>query len=160
MTAQASGSLQQVQRVQPTAKVGIGFIVAGALAIGLVVAVALVAAPFIEAKENVLTGMVLLAFALGWALLAVLSVGFSDQPQRWAAAPAVFFTLSGLIPLIVSDTVNHVFGWVWPAALLGLVIWMIMHARRQLHSRTGRWLLYPVFAALIIASVGGGYGTG
>ena len=87
MTAQDSGSLQQVQRLQPTAKLGIGLIVAGSLATGLFVAVALVAAPFIEAKENVLTGIVLLAFALGWALLAVLSVRFTDQPQRWAAAP-------------------------------------------------------------------------
>ena len=49
-----------------------------------------VALPFMPAKENVLTGVVLLGFALGWALLAVLSVRFSDQPQRWAAAPAAF----------------------------------------------------------------------
>jgi pimeloyl-ACP methyl ester carboxylesterase len=159
MTAQDSGSLQQVQRVQPTAKVGIGFIVAGALAAGLVVAVALVAAPFIEAKENVLTGMVLLAFALGWALLAVLSVRFTDQPQRWAAAPAVFFTLDGLISLVGSDTVSYVFGWVWPPVLFALVVWMIIRARRQLHSWTRRWLLYPVFAVLTLASVGGGYET-
>jgi pimeloyl-ACP methyl ester carboxylesterase len=159
MTAQDNGSLLQVQRVKPTAKVGIGLIVAGSLAIGLVVAVALVAAPFIEAKENVLTGMVLLAFALGWALLAVLSVRFTDQPQRWAAAPAVFFTLDGLISLIGSDAVNYVFGWVWPPVLFALVVWMIIRARRQLHSRTRRWLLYPVFAALTLASVGGGYET-
>jgi uncharacterized membrane protein len=51
-----------------------------------------------------------------------LSVRFSDQPQRWAAAPAVFFTLAGLISLIGSDTVNYVFGWVWPPVLLGLVV--------------------------------------
>jgi hypothetical protein len=54
--------------------------------------------------------------------LMTLSVGFSDQPQRWAAAPAVFFTLAGLISLIGSDTVNYVFGWVWPPVLLGLVV--------------------------------------
>src|SRR4029450_6604932 len=159
MTAQASGSLQQVQRVQPTAKVGIGLIVAGSLAAGLVVAVALVAAPFIEAKENVLTGMVLLAFALGWALLAVLSVRFTDQPQRWAAAPAVFFTLDGLISLVGSDTVSYVFGWVWPPVLFALVGWMIIRARRELHSWTRLWLLSPVFAVLTLASVGGGYQT-
>ena len=129
------------------------------LGTGLVVALVLVAAPFIQAKENVLTGMVLLAFALGWALLAVLSVRFSDQPQRWAAAPAVFFTLAGLISLIGSDAVSNVFGWVWPPVLLGLVVWMIIRARRQLRSRTARWLLYPVLAALILASVGGGYET-
>ena len=71
-----------------TAQTRLGLIVALSLAVGLLVAVVLVAAPFMPAKEHVLTGMVLLGFGLGWALLAVLSVRFSDQPQRWAAAPA------------------------------------------------------------------------
>ena len=65
--------------MQPTPKGRIGLIVAASLATGLVAALALVAAPFIPTKENVLTGVVLLAFALGWALLAVLSVRFSDN---------------------------------------------------------------------------------
>jgi hypothetical protein len=56
-------------------------IVAGSLAAGLVVALGLVAAPFIAAQENVLTGVVLLGFAFGWALLAVLSTRFTDQAQ-------------------------------------------------------------------------------
>jgi hypothetical protein len=135
-------------------------IVAASLATGLVAALALVAAPFIPTKENVLTGVVLLAFALGWALLAVLSVRFSDQPQRWAVAPAVFFALAGLISLLPPDSVvQDVFGWVWPPLLLGLVVWMIIRARAQLRSRGARWLLYPVLAALAVASVGGGYET-
>ena len=68
----------------------IGWIVAGSLATGLVAALLLVAAPFIPAEESRLTGAVLCGFALGWAMLAVLSVRFTDQPQRWAAAPALF----------------------------------------------------------------------
>jgi hypothetical protein len=153
-----NSDLQQPGR-QSTPGWRIGPIVAASLATGLSVALALVAAPFIEAKENVLTGVILLAFALGWALLAVLSIRFSDQPQRWAAGPAVFFTVAGLISIIGSDTVNNVFRWVWPPVLLGLVVWMIIRARRQLHSRTRRWLLYPVLAALTLASVGAGYET-
>jgi hypothetical protein len=122
--------------------------------------VALVVAPFIPAKENVLTGVVLLAFAFGWALLAVLSVRFSDQPQRWAAAPALFFAVAGLISLFpTASVVQKVFGCVWPPLLLGLVVWMFIRARRQLRSRIGRWLLYPVLAVLLIASVGGGCET-
>ena len=151
MTTQDSRSGQQRRRLQPTTNGRIGLIVAASLATGLVVAVVLVAAPFIEAKENVLTGMVLLAFALGWALLAALSIRFSDQPQRWAAAPAVFFTLVGLISLLGSDTVSNVFGWVWPPVLLGLVVWMIIRSRTELRSRTAQWMLYPVFAVLALA---------
>jgi pimeloyl-ACP methyl ester carboxylesterase len=159
MTSQHSDSRQQPRTPRAPAKGRIGLIVAGSLVTGLVVVLLLVAAPFIEAKQNVLTGMVLLAFALGWAILAVLSTRFSDQPQRWAAAPAVFFTLAGLISLIGSDTVSNVFGWVWPPVLLGLVVWMIIRARKQLRSRTRWWLLYPVLTVLTLASVGGGYET-
>ena len=103
--------------------------------------------------------MVLLGFAVGWALLAVLSVRFSDQPQRWAAAPAVFMAVVGVASLIGSATVHDVLGWMWPLALFVLVVWMLLRARRQLHSRSARWLLYPVLAVLGIAAVGGGYET-
>src|SRR5215204_1106896 len=137
----------------------LGLIAAASLAAGLVAALALVAAPFIPAKENVLTGVVLLAFALGWALLAVLSTRFSTRPQRWAAAPAVFFAVAGLVSLLGSETVRDVFGWVWPPALLALVVWMIIRVRRQVRSRAARWLLYPVLAMLMVAAVGGGYET-
>jgi pimeloyl-ACP methyl ester carboxylesterase len=40
-----------------------------------------------------------------------------------------------------------------------LVIWMIVRSRQQLRSRTRLLLLYPVFAALVLASLGGGYET-
>jgi hypothetical protein len=69
-------------------RAGSGSIVALSLAAGLIAAVVLVAMPFIPATENALTAVVLLGFALGWAVLAVLSTRFSDQPQRWAAAVA------------------------------------------------------------------------
>ena len=103
--------------------------------------------------------MVLLGFAFGWALLAVLSIRFSDQPQRWAAAPALFFALAGVISLIGSEAVSSVWGWIWPPVLLALVVWIVIRARRHLHSRTRRWLLYPLLAVLALASVGGGYQT-
>src|SRR5215217_6068545 len=137
----------------------LGLIVSASLATGLVAALALVAAPFIPAKENILIGVVLLAFPLGWALLAVLSTRFSSRPQRWAAAPAVFFAVAGLVSLLGSETVRDVFGWVWPPALLALVVWMIIRVRRQVRSRAARWLLYPVLAVLMVAAVGGGYET-
>jgi pimeloyl-ACP methyl ester carboxylesterase len=137
----------------------IGWIVAGSLAGGLVAALLLVAAPFIPAEESEVTGAVLCGFALGWAMLAVLSVRFTDQPQRWAAAPALFMGLGGLLLVGFGSSVREVLNWVWPPALLALVIWMIVRARRQLRSRSRRWLLYPVFAMLALAAMGGGYET-
>ena len=84
----------------------------------------LAAAPFIQKQENDITGAVLWRFALGWAMLAVLSVRLTDQPQRWAVAPAVFMGVSGLLLVAFGSGVNDALRWVWPPALLALAIWM------------------------------------
>ena len=92
----------------------IGWIVAASLAPGLVAALLLAAAPFIPAEEPAVTGAVLCGFALGWAMLAVLSVRFTDQPQRWAAAPALLMGLGGLLLVSFGAPVEQVLNWVWP----------------------------------------------
>ena len=132
---------------------------AGSLVAGLVAALALVVVPLVPAEESAVTGAVLCGFAVGWALLAVLSVRFTDQPQRWAAAPAVVMGCGGLLLLVFGSSVQDLLSWVWPPALLVLVVWMVVRARRELHGRSRRWLLYPVFALLALASIGGGYQT-
>jgi pimeloyl-ACP methyl ester carboxylesterase len=137
----------------------IGWIVAGSLATGLVAAFLLATAPFIPAEERAVTGAVLCGFALGWVMLAVLSVRFTDQPQRWAVAPALFMGVGGLLLVGFGSPVHQVLDWVWPPAMLALAIWMIVCVHRQLHSRGGRWLLYPLIAMLALASIGGGYQT-
>lgn len=155
-TTQGSHS-QLTLQPQEIGQCWIGLIVAGSMAAGPAAAALLVAAPIVTAEEHRLTGMVLLGFALGWALLAVLSVRFSDQPQRWAAAPAAFMSVVGVALLSGSAAVRDVLSWVWPPALFVLVVWMFLRARRDLRSRGARWLLYPVLAVLGIAAIGGGY---
>jgi pimeloyl-ACP methyl ester carboxylesterase len=137
----------------------IGWVVAGSLAVGLVAAAILVVLPLVPAEGDAVLGVVLCGFALGWAMLAVLSVRLTDQPQRWAIAPALFMGIGGLLLLGLGSSVDRVLGWVWPPLLLALVIWMAVRIHRGLRSRTGRWLLYPVLALLAVASVGGGYET-
>jgi pimeloyl-ACP methyl ester carboxylesterase len=136
----------------------IGWIVAASLFIGLVVGLLFVAAPFIPAEESAVTGALLCGFAFGWALLAVLSMRFSDQPQPWAVAPALFMGLSGLLLLAFGSSVQGVLSWIWPPVLLVLVVWMIIRSRQQLRNRS-RWLLYPVFGVLLLVSIGGVYET-
>jgi pimeloyl-ACP methyl ester carboxylesterase len=136
-----------------------GWIVAGSLATGFLAAVLLVLAPFVPARGSNLSGAILCGFALGWGTLAVLSVRFTDQPQRWAAAPAVFMGLGGLLLVLFGSSVQAVFSWIWPPAMLALAIWMGVQVRRQLRSRIGRWLLYSVIVILAAASIGGGYET-
>ena len=146
-------------RPDPGPRGHIGWIVAASLATGLVAAFLLAVAPFIPAEEPAVTGAVLCGFALGWAMLAVLSVRFTDQPQRWAAAPALAIGGGGLLLVGFGSPVDQVLDWVWPPAMLALAVWMIVCVHRQLQSRGGRWLLYPVIVVLALASIGGGYQT-
>jgi pimeloyl-ACP methyl ester carboxylesterase len=137
----------------------IGRVVAGALTAGFVAALLLVAAPFVPDEEPAVAGAVLLGFALGWATLSLLSVRFTDQPQAWAAVPAVFMGLGGLLLLLFGATVDPVLMWVWPPTLLALVVWMVPQVRRHLRSRSRPWVIYPVIGMLSAAAVGGGYET-
>src|SRR5437868_13465683 len=84
----------------------VGLIVAGSLITGSVVALVLVIGPFGGAQEHVIMGTALLGFALGWSLLAVFSMLWTDQPQRWAAVPAGLMALAGASLLIVAPDVN------------------------------------------------------
>jgi pimeloyl-ACP methyl ester carboxylesterase len=132
--------------------------VAGSLAAGFLAAVTLPFLPVGTVDGDFSTSMVLLGFALGWALLAVLSTRFTDQPQRWATVPAIFMALAGALVLVAPDSVVSALGWVWPPAVLVLVVWVWIRAKRELHSRTRVWLLDPVLVVLVLLALGGGYG--
>jgi pimeloyl-ACP methyl ester carboxylesterase len=136
----------------------IGRIVAGSIVGGLVAAIAVVAGPLAGAREHIITGSVLITFATAWAILAVLSERWTNQPQRWAIAPAVFMALCGVVILAFAPTGNQL-GWIWPPVVIALTFWMIQHARRDLRSRTRVWMLYPVCGALLLSALGGLYET-
>ena len=156
-TPDDAGQIPQPGESRPAGR--IGRVVAGSLVTGLLAALLLVAAPFIQVEENDITGAVLWGFALGWAMLAVLSVRFTDQPQRWAVVPAGFLGVSGLLLVAFDSGVNDALRWVWPPALLALAVWMAFRAHQQLRSRS-RWLLvYPVIAVMGLAAVSAGLET-
>lgn len=141
-----------------TARGHVGRIVTVTMLGGFVSAAAAVAGPFAGAQEHVITGSVLALFATSWAALAVLTTRWTDQPQRWAAAPAAVMATAATAILALAPTGNQL-GWVWPPTLLGLVAWMGVRARRELRSRARVLVLYPVFAALSLSALGGAYET-
>ena len=139
----------------------IGRIVVGCLAAGLVVALALVAGPVAGAQEHVITGTVLLAFASSWALLAVLSIRWTTQPQRWAAMPAGFMAVAGagLLAFAPSGAVIDALGWIWPPVFLALLAGTVVRVRKDLPGRTRFLVVYPLLASTRLCAVGGGYQT-
>jgi pimeloyl-ACP methyl ester carboxylesterase len=134
-------------------------VVAGSAVAGFLAAVALVAAPAVPATEGALTGAVLCGFAIGWALLAGLSTRFTEQPQRWAAVPALVLGASGIALVALGNSAHPAVDWIWPPVLLALALWIAAHVRRDLTSRPGRWLLYPAIGAMGVAAFGGAYQT-
>ena len=119
----------------------IGLVVLGSITSGLVAAFGLALLAFGGFQEPTITGVVLVAFAAGWAMLAALSVRLTDQPQRWAVIPAAFMSLSGLGFLVFqpgNSTVGAI-GWVWPVVLVVLVGWMVVQAAAHCVTGPGGW---------------------
>jgi pimeloyl-ACP methyl ester carboxylesterase len=133
-------------------------ITAGSIALGLIGAIALVLGPASGATEALVTGSVTLALGLGWAMLALLSQRYTDQPQRWAWAPAIFFGVSGLALVVFSPDADamDLLGWMWPPVLLGVVVWAFVGMRRSLRGRS-RWIVTPLLGILALSAIGGAF---
>lgn len=149
----------RLPRTGPMRRGPIAWIVAGSLIAGVLAAVLLATASIIPATESSMVGAVLSGLALGWAMLAVLSLKFTDQPQKWAVVPASIMGLGGLLLLVFGSPMREALAWAWPPAVLSAAVWIFLQARRQLRSRIGRMMLYPVIALLALASLGSGYET-
>jgi pimeloyl-ACP methyl ester carboxylesterase len=133
-------------------------IVAASVATGLVTALVLTMVAFPGATEATITGSMLVAFALGWAMLGVLSSRFTNRPQRWSAVPAVAMGVSGLALVVLTpgNATLTAMSWIWPVPMLALVVYIWVRARGDLPGR-GRWMLAPVVAVLAIAPVAAMY---
>ncbi|MGV8964943.1 MAG: alpha/beta hydrolase [Cellulomonas sp.] len=135
----------------------LGRITVLSLGAGAVAAAVLVLVVFAGSAEAVITGAALLGFAVGWALLAVLSTRFTARPQRWSAVPAAMMAATGaaLILLAPGDATLTASGWVWAPAMLAMALWCAARARRTLGTAARGWLVLPALALLAVASVGG-----
>ena len=130
--------------------------IVASLVAGAILALALVLGPASGASEPVITGSVLFAFGVGWALMAYLTARYSAQPQPWIIVPAVALVSTGLLLIVFQPgpVVMDVLSWIWPPALVILAVWMVAQVRQNLRGR-GRWLVVPVIATLLLAAVGG-----
>jgi pimeloyl-ACP methyl ester carboxylesterase len=132
----------------------------GSLLGGAALATALLLSLASGSSEPVVTGSVLFAFGLGWGLMAFISSRFSAQPQAWTAVPAIVLgsTGLGLIVFQPGPALMDALSWVWPPALVGLAIWMVIQVRGHLRGR-GRWFVVPMIATLLVFAIGGGLAT-
>ena len=132
-------------------------IVASVIA-GAVAALVLALVVFAGGTEATITGSLLLGFGFGWALMATLTVRRTRQPQRWAVVPAVAMGATGaaLVAFNPGNQTLTALNWVWPPLMLALTAWMFVQMRRSVTGKA-RWVLTPVLAVLVLASVGATY---
>jgi len=124
--------------------------------VGLALALVLAYLVAPDGSEALVTGSGLLAFGLGWALMARLSSRFSGQPQRWLYVPAAGLAGVGLVLVVLqpSAAFMDLLGWVWPVALVGLAVWMFAQIRRELRG-AGRWLVGALTAVILLMALAG-----
>ncbi len=136
------------------------FVVAASLIVGFLLPIVLALGPAAGGGESRMTGAALLGWGVGWALIALLSIRFTDQPQRWALVPAGILGVTGiaLIALAPGAPAMDQLSWVWPVPILVLAVWLAMRVRRDVQGRS-RWLLYPVVGVLALLAVGGAVET-
>jgi len=130
------------------------------IVIGAVLAVVLLVLTAPAGSEPMVTGSVLVAFGIGWALMAFLTSRFSGQPQRWMYVPAAWLAGVGLALVVLQPgpSVMDLLGWVWPIALAVLGIWMVLRVRRELRG-LGRWVVGALVLALLFMALAGGLTT-
>ena len=130
--------------------------IAASIVAGLGLASILVFGPASNGSEAVVTGSILLAFGLGWGLMAWATGRFSGQPQRWALVPAAVLGLTGIGLILVrpDGRAMDVLSWIWPPAIALLAIWILAQVRTRLRGR-GRWLVVPLAVVLLASAIGG-----
>jgi pimeloyl-ACP methyl ester carboxylesterase len=135
-------------------------VVAASLVLGFLLPVVLALGPASGGGESRMTGAALLGWGIGWALIAGLSIRFTDRPQQWALVPAAILGLTGitLIAFAPGAPVMDQLAWVWPVPVFALAVWLAMRVRRDVQGRS-RWLLYPVVGVLALLAVGGAVET-
>jgi pimeloyl-ACP methyl ester carboxylesterase len=137
---------------------GAGRAIVASVVAGALLALVFVLVVFPGATEAATTGMVLLAFSVGWALMAFLTVRRTRQPQRWAYVPAAAMGATGgaLVAFTPGNETMTALNWVWPPLMVALAVWMVVQMRRPANGKA-RWVLVPVISILMLASVGATY---
>jgi len=145
-----------VSNVRPTQSHRLFPLVAASLIVGFLLPIALILGPVSGGGESRMTGAALLGWGIGWELIAVLSLRFTGEPQRWAVLPAAILGVSGLLLIAFAPgkAAMDQLSWVWPVPVLMLAIWLIVQVRRDVPGRS-RWLIYPVLGAFALLAVGG-----
>ncbi len=135
-----------------------GRVIASSMATGTGSAAIVVFAVLPSAPESTIVGATLIAFALGWAMLAWLTTRLTASPQQWAYGPAAFLATAGagLVVAGPGEPTMTQLAWVWAPMLVALGVYVARRTRQNVRGR-GALLVYPAAMAMVVAGLGGLY---
>lgn len=144
--------------VPASAHLPAGRVIAASLATGAGTAAVVVLGVLPRAPEAAIVGAALVAFGLGWLMLARLTTRSTAFPQRWALVPAAGLAAAGVVLLVVGpgEPAMTQLAWVWAPALVGLGLFVALRTRQNVPGR-GALIVYPAAIAMIAAGAGGLY---
>ena len=116
----------------------IGLLIPGGILSGLGLGIFLLAQPLRHLSEEMKGGVFLLAFALGWGVITLLSTLISDRLHWWPLIPGGILTLIGGAVLIGGSALTGLaalgsllgtIGSAWPVGLIVLGLYLILWRR-------------------------------
>ncbi|MCU0507507.1 MAG: hypothetical protein MUC34_03740 [Anaerolineae bacterium] len=103
-----------------------GLIIPGGILSGVSLGIFVTQGPFAASPEPVTGGIFLLAFSLGWVLIALLSTYTAGSFQWWPLVPGAILAAIGALLLAGASglAVLKAFGFIWPVILIvaGVVV--------------------------------------
>ncbi len=110
-----------------------GWLIPGGILGGLSLGIALTEAPYrvVGADSEARGGLFLLAFALGWASIYLLSKLFTREPQTWALIPGGIMAVIGLAVLADEPGLQllRLLGTLWPVGLIAAGVYLLFRER-------------------------------
>lgn len=109
----------------------IGLIIPGGILAGVALGVYLIAGPFADLAEEDMAGVFMLAFSLGWALIALLSPLTKQKFQWWPLIPGAIIGLVGLALVRggAALQVLEIIGYAWPLVLVAIGAYLLLRRR-------------------------------
>jgi hypothetical protein len=110
----------------------IGLIIPGGILAGVALGVYLMAGPFTDLAEEDMAGVFMLAFSLGWALIALLSPLTKQRFQWWPLIPGAIIGLVGLALVRGGAAMQllEIIGYAWPLALVAIGVYLLLRRKQ------------------------------
>ena len=110
-----------------------GLLIPGGILFGVGLGIVMIAGPWGFVSDEMSGGVFMLCFALGWALITVLTAVFTDETHWWPLIPGGIMAIigGGILFGGVFWSLLTFIGKAWPLVLIAVGIYVLLKGRNQ-----------------------------